>query len=157
MATQEDQEAAFAALQSRVVGHRLPGGGFRVEEYERFLSHDAMLAPPLPPGLLHPVWILLGALRGMGVSTEELVAVVDAKPTDGVLFGQTRMDQMQVLRSDVDYTVAGAVTALTRHRGKRAGVMDRMTFELTISDPDGEPCAVSSQTFLILRGANDES
>jgi hypothetical protein len=153
----EEPGGDLAALQERAVGHRLPGGVFRVEEYERFLSHDAMQAPPLPPGVLHPVWVLLGALRGMGVSIEELVAVVDAKPTDGVLFGQTTLDQLEVLRSEVTYSVAGEVTGLTRHHGKRAGTMDRMTFELRIADPAGRPCAISSQTFLILRGASHES
>ena len=149
-------ERAFEELRGRVVGHELPGGSFSVAEHERFLSHDAMLAPPLPGDLLHPVWILLGALRGMGVTIEELVAVADARPSDGVLFGSTRMDQLVPLRAGVEYRVRGEVTDLTRHHGKRAGTMDRMTFALTISEGDGTLCAVSEQTFLILRRSDDE-
>src|SRR5690606_13194905 len=88
----------LARLQKKVVGHQLPGGSFEIAEYERWLGHDAMLAPPLPPGLLHPVWIMLGALRGMGVSIEELVGLAEAAPTDGVLFGETTLEQHHPLQ-----------------------------------------------------------
>lgn len=138
-------------LRARAVGHQLPGGAFEVAEYERWLSHDAMLAPPLPPGVLHPVWILLGVLRGMGVSIEELVAIADARPDDGVLFGETTLRQERPLRTGVRYAVAGQVTGLTRRTGRRAGTMDLLTFELSVSEPGGALAAVSAQTFVILR------
>lgn len=138
-------------LQRRVVGHRLPGGSFEIADYERWLGHDAMLAPPLPDGLLHPVWILLGALRGMGVDTEELVGLVEARPTDGVLFGETALEQHIPLRAGRSYAVTGEVTDLTRRTGRRAGTMDLLTFTLSITDPDGALAAVSTQTFIIMR------
>lgn len=138
-------------LRAKVVGQKLPGGTFEVAEYERWLAHDAMLAPPLPPGVLHPVWILLGVLRGMGVSIEELVAVADARPDDGVLFGETTLRQDRPLRTGVRYEVAGQVTGLARRTGRRAGTMDLLTFELSVAEPGGALAAVSSQTFVILR------
>ncbi len=138
-------------LREQVIGHRLPGGDFEIADYERWLGHDAMLAPPLPDGLLHPVWILLGALRGMGVDTDELVGLVEAKPDDGVLFGETTLEQHAPLRSGVRYTVTGEVTDLVRRTGRRAGTMDLFTFELSIHDPDGTLAAVSGQTFVIMR------
>lgn len=141
----------LAWLRERVIGHRLPGGSFEIADYERWLGHDAMLAPPLPDGLLHPVWILLGALRGMGVDTDELVGLAEAKPEDGVLFGETTLEQHVPLRSGVRYTVTGEVTDLTRRTGRRAGTMDLFTFELSIHDPDGALAAVSGQTFIIMR------
>jgi len=141
----------LARLQRRVVGHKLPGGSFEIAEYERWLGHDAMLAPPLPAGQLHPVWILLGALRGMGVSSEELVGLAEATPTDGVLFGETTLEQHRPLQAGRRYQVSGAVTDLTRRSGRRAGTMDLLTFELSITDPDGTLAAVSTQTFIILR------
>lgn len=138
-------------LQDRVVGHRLPGGSFEIADYERWLGHDAMLSPPLPDGVLHPVWILLGALRGMGVSTEDLIGLVEATPDDGVLFGETTLEQHTPLRTGLRYSVTGEVTGLSRRTGRRAGTMDLLTFALSITDPDGAPAAVSTQTFIIMR------
>jgi hypothetical protein len=142
-------------LRARVVGVRLPGGSFQVPEYERWLSHDAMLAPPLPDGVLHPVWILLGVLRGMGTSIEDLVGLVDADPEDGVLFGETTLDQHTPLRAGVAYAVTGRVTDVQRRTGRRAGTMDLLTFELTVHEPAGTVAAVSVQTFIILRSEPD--
>ncbi|HEY0117542.1 MAG TPA: hypothetical protein VGC04_02055 [Cellulomonas sp.] len=152
--TQPNEAAADAdldELRRRVVGTALPGGTFTVQDYERYLSHDAMQAPPLPDGLLHPAWILLGSLREKGMSTEDLVALAGATADDGVLGGELTFDQREPLRTGVDYRVTGAVTDLTRRHGKRAGAMDMLTFELTVSEPGGRICATSTQTFLILR------
>ncbi len=153
MAQLEDgvTDADLERLRQRAVGTPLPGGTFLVRDYERYLSHDAMQAPPLPDDLLHPAWVLLGSLREKGVSTEDLVALARATPDDGVLGGELTFDQHEPLRAGVEYRVTGVVTDLTRRHGKRAGTMDMLTFELTISDPDGRVCATSTQTFLILR------
>jgi hypothetical protein len=142
---------SFDELRARVVGARFPGGTFRVEDYERWLSHDAMHAPPLPAGLLHPVWILLGALRGMGLSTDELTALADADSRDGTLFGETEFEQHRVLRAGVEYAVRGEVSDLVRREGTRAGRIDLMTFRLEIVETTGEVAAVSTQTFVFPR------
>lgn len=147
-------DAAFADLERRLTGHAFPGGTFVVEEYERWLAQDAMQAVvPVAP-LLHPVWVVLGALRGMGVTIDELMELADARPTDGVVFGETELRQVTPLRADASYRVRGGVTSIVRRTGKRAGVFDALTFELEILDPDGALAAVSSQTFIIRRGAS---
>ena len=138
-------------LRRRVVGHQLPGGRFTVSEHERHLSHDAVQSPRLPDGALHPVWVLLGALREKGVTTDELVALVGATEQDGVLGGELTLEQTEPLRAGVEYRVTGTVTALSRRHGRRAGTMDLLTLELRIADQGGRVCATSTQTFVILR------
>ncbi|GGL94651.1 hypothetical protein [Nakamurella endophytica] len=138
-------------LRERLVGHPFPGGSFRVAEYERWLSHDAMRSPALAAPLLHPVWILLGALRGMGISIDELTGLAGAGAHDGTVFGETEMEQRRPLRADVEYTVRGGVADLVRRVGRRAGTMDLLTFRLEIVEPTGEVAAVSSQTFVFPR------
>jgi hypothetical protein len=142
-------EAGVDELRRRLVGHRFPGGRFRVAEYERWLSHDAMQAGELAPPALHPVWILLGALRGMGISIEDLIELADATPQDGVVFGETSVDQLRPLQQDVEYTVRGEIVDLRRKRGRR-GLFDLLTFELHLEDGT-EPVAVNSQTFVFPR------
>jgi hypothetical protein len=136
-------------LRRRLVGHRFPGGSFRVAEYERWLSHDAMQAGDLQPPVLHPVWILLGALRGMGITIEELIELADATPEDGVVFGETTLDQRRPLERDVDYAVRGEIVDVQRKQGRR-GPFDLVTFELQLDDATG-PVAVNRQTFVFPR------
>jgi hypothetical protein len=146
-------DAAFAELEQRLTGHAFPGGTFVVEEYERWLAQDAMLAVRPAAPLLHPVWIVLGALRGMGLSIDELIELADARPTDGVVFGETELRQQQPLRAGANYRVRGGVKSIVRRTGRRAGVFDTLTFELELLGTDGALVAVSSQTFIIRRGA----
>jgi len=141
----------FEQLRERVVGVQFPGGTFVVEEYERWLSHDAMQSPALPDSVLHPVWILLGALRGMGMTIDELTAIADAGAHDGTMFGETELEQHRPLRTSVEYTVRGGVTDLVRKQSQRAGRMDLMTFRLELVEPSGEVAAVSQQTFIFPR------
>jgi hypothetical protein len=142
---------SIADLQERLVGHALPGGTFVVEDYERWLSHDALQAPPLPEGVLHPAWIVLGALRGMGISLDDLIELAGATPEDGVVFGETDYEQHAPLRSDTEYTVRGAVTSVTRREGRRAGAFDVLVIELNIEQADGALAAVSRQSFIFFR------
>jgi hypothetical protein len=142
---------SIADLEQRLVGHALPGGTFVVEDYERWLSHDAMQAPELPDGVLHPAWIVLGALRGMGITIDDLIELAAATPDDGVVFGETDYEQHAVLRSDTEYTVRGGVKSVTRRDGKRAGAFDVVVIELVIEDRAGVVAAVSRQSFIFFR------
>lgn len=144
-------EDDFDELRRRVVGTELPGGTFSVAEYERWLSHDAFQSPPLPDGTLHPVWVLLGALRGMGMTLEELTSIADAG--EGTLFGETELEQHLPLRTGVTYSVRGAVTDLRRRESRTIGTMDLMTFRIDIVDPSGALTAVAVQVFVIPRKA----
>jgi hypothetical protein len=147
----------FAELEARLVGHPFPGGTFLVEEFERWLSHDGLQAPDIPPPTLHPVWVVLGALRGMGMTIEQLIELADATPDDGVVFGETWLEQHRPLQAGVEYTVSGGVTSLVRRQGKRAGLFDVLTFELELCEPGGETAAVSSQSFVIRRGRTGDA
>jgi hypothetical protein len=142
-------------LRQRLVGHSFPGGVFRVESYERWLSHDAMRSPVIAGTALHPVWVMLGALRGMGLTIDELTALGEAGAEDGTVFGETLLEQRRPLQSGVEYTVRGGVTDIVRRVGRRAGTMDMMTFRLELQDPTGRTAAVSEQTFIFPRKDDD--
>jgi hypothetical protein len=144
---------SFDELQARLVGQAFPGGRFSVEEHERWLSHEAMKSPPIEAPMLHPVWILLGSLRGMGLTIEELVGLAGMDPGAGVLFGETEICQIEPLRTGVEYTVTGAVTALERRQGRRAGTFDVLTFSIELA-LEGKTVATSTQAFILIRGAH---
>ncbi len=100
------------------------------------------------------MWVVLGALRGMGITIEDLIELADATPDDGVVFGETWLEQRRTLQAGVEYTVRGGVRSLVRREGRRAGTFDVLTFELELCAPGGEVAAVSSQSFVIRRGAD---
>ena len=136
----EAADVEFEQLRARLVGHRFPGGTFTVAGYERWLSHDAMLAPTIPDPLLHPVWILLGALRGMGMSIDELIELAGPGPHDGVVFGETTLEQLRPLARDETYRVHGEIVELRRRQGRRAGLMDLLTFRLELEGLGAASC-----------------
>ena len=146
---------SFSVLRSRLNGLALPGGTFHVAGHERWLSHEAMQSPAVEAPFLHPVWILLGGLRGMGLTLEALMDLARPGPGDTTLLGETEVEQHVPLRADVDYTVTGSVAGLTRKKGQRSGTLDIMTVRLEISEPvSGELVAASRQAFLITRRAD---
>jgi hypothetical protein len=147
-----DADPLFEALRTRLIGHQLPGGEFRAQPHERWLSHDAMLAPGIPEPLLHPSWILLGGLRGMGMSIDDLIRLAGSDPDAGVVFGETELEQFEPLGADHRYLVSGEITDLRRRTSRRAGVIDLLDFRLDISNEAGELVATHTETLVFPRG-----
>lgn len=131
--------------------YRLPGGTFRVEDYERVISHEAVGAPELPAPLLHPVWVMLGVLRGMGVSLGDILSQFGTSE-EGTLFGEAGLDQLHPLKSGTEYRVEGEVTDVVRRHGKRMGQFDVLTIAFRILTSNAELVATASQAFVIPRG-----
>ena len=141
------------ALRDRLVGHRLPGGQLRVEPYEASLAHDAMRAEGFGSDVLHPLWIFVGGVRGMGTTIEALCALMDASPVDGVLFGELGIEQRSLMRAGVDYEIRGAITDVARREGKRIGTFDVMTFRLEVLEHDGAVVGTTTSSFVFPRRA----
>jgi hypothetical protein len=138
-------------LRDRVLGHRFPGAKFRVEEYERFLGADAMLSPSSGPGLLHPVWIFMAGFRSLGLSLDGLAHLIGASATDGVMLGETRIEQFQVLHSATDYWIRGEIVRIERHVGNRIGPFDVLTCRVEIVGERGELHASVTNAFIFPR------
>jgi hypothetical protein len=138
-------------LRAGLVGHRLPGGTVRIEPYEAWLGHEAMCAPHLPDGMLDPLWILVVALRGIGVGIAGVIELGELGPDDGVLFGELDIEQRVPLRTGVEYRVSGAITGVDRHIGKRAGLLDQVDFTVDVYGEDGELHARARNSFLFRR------
>ena len=55
-----------------LVGHRFPGGTYRIEHWENFLLSEATGVEPLPERLAHPAHLFHVAINGVGTSISEL-------------------------------------------------------------------------------------
>lgn len=146
-----ETDPLFEQRRARLVGYRFPGGEFRVQPHERWLSHDAMLSHDIPEPTLHPSWILLGGLRGMGMSIDDLIRLADSDPEAGVVFGEAELEQYEPLVADRRYLVTGEITDMRRRTSQRAGVIDLLDFRLDIRTEAGDLAASHTETFVFPR------
>jgi hypothetical protein len=135
----------------RLVGKPFPGGTYTIEPYRHWLMTDAFGAVPTSEGTAHPMETYYGALAGMGISVDELFALVGATAADGPMFGETTIDVRQPLRIGTTYDVSGSIESVARKEGRRAGVFDIVGFRLELREPGGELAAVSTNSFVFPR------
>jgi acyl dehydratase len=138
-------------LRARVVGHTFPEGSFTIPEYEAWLTADAVLSPPLPPGVAHPMYVYYAGLVGMGLSLDELFALVGSSAAEGPMFGEARLEIGRPLRVGETVAVRGTVTDVVRKSGARAGTFDIVTFRLELVDERGESAGAAVNSFVFPR------
>lgn len=138
-------------LRDRLVGWRFPGASVTVEDYERWLAADAMLSPELPIGMLHPAWIFIIGLRGMGMTLDEFMQLAGSSADSGVMFGETVIEQFEPLSIGEDYAVRGEIVDVLRREGKRIGTFDLVTFRLEIVDDTGRSFGAATNSFVFPR------
>ena len=134
-----------------LVGKPFPGGSYTIEPYRHWLFSDASGAPPTDEGVAHTMEVYYGALAGMGLSVDELFALVGASADDGPMFGEATMEVERPLEVGATYTVTGGIVGVTRKEGRKAGVFDIVTFRLELADADGAVAAVSTNSFIFPR------
>jgi hypothetical protein len=136
---------------THLVGHRLPGGRYRLPEYVAWLWADVVLAEP-DPDAAHPALAYFVAMQGCGLSIHEIFELLEADADSGVMFGEQTLEFAGELRPGADYEVSGAITEVVRKEGKRAGVFDRVTFAMELrSDGEAEPVATSTSVWIFPR------
>lgn len=136
------------------VGHRFPGGRFRVEEYVDHLVRDVVGAPPDPePGAAHPMVAFVAAQGGIGMTLEDVFAVFDAHSSDGPMLGGWSVDVTEPLRVGAEYEVRGVVERVDRKHGARTGAFDLVTVAVDLVGDDGRVHAVVRPTYVFPRRA----
>ena len=122
----------------RLVGHRFPGGTYRVAHWENWLLTDCTGREQLPDGLVHPIVLFHAPILGAGTSIAELFRLggVDAVGGAVGLLGYD-WEYMTPLREDVEYRVDGGVVSAERHTsgdgGPNAAIADHVAFQIELS------------------------
>jgi len=107
---------------------------------------------PLPDGLAHPAFLFHLPLKGVGLTIQEMLAYGEPESEDAVRAGGYHWTLHQPLKVDTPYRCTGHVLKVERKQGRRAGVMDLMTFRIELTDDqDGSPVATADTTCVFLR------
>ena len=129
-------EASMRAL----VGHRFPGGSYRIEHWENFLLSEATGVPPLPDRLAHPAHLFHVAIQGAGTSITELFELAGSTPETPVSIAYYDWRVHRPLREDESYALAGGITGFER-TAKGARTRDSFTYEISLDDASGQRVA----------------
>jgi hypothetical protein len=136
---------------SALIGKPFPGGSYTIEPYRHWLMQDAVGGPATREGVASPMEAYYGALAGMGLSVDELFALVGATADDGPMFGEAGIEVRRPLEIGSTYRVSGGITGVVRKEGRKAGVFDIVSFQLELVAEDGEVAAVSTNSFIFPR------
>lgn len=137
-------------LRARLVGCDLPAGTFAVAEHEAWLHDDALGAPTLPPGVLHPMWLFHAALTGLGITVEELFEMGGVAMDEGPMGGEMDLRQHRPLRIGEEVTVRGTILDLVRKHGSR-GTFDLLTAHLEVVAADGQVVGEVTNGYILPR------
>ena len=120
-----------------LVGHRFPGGTYRIAHWENFLLSDATGAAPPPDGLAHPVNLFHVAINGVGTSIQSLFDLAQSPPGAPVSIAYYDWRIHRPLREDAEYRLAGGITSFARTQGDDGPVRDAFDYAITLTSGDG--------------------
>ncbi len=124
-----------------LVGHRFPGGTYRIEHWENFLLSEAMGVEPLPDGLAHPAHLFHVAINGVGTSITELFELAHSRPGAPVSIDYYDWRIERPLREDETYSLSGGVTDHAREARADRPTVDSFTYEIDLEDARGHRVA----------------
>ena len=124
------------SMQARV-GHRFPGGTYRIEHWENFLLSEATGIEPLPDRLAHPAHLFHVAINGVGTSITELFRLAESGPGAPVSIDYYDWRIHEPLREDETYSLSGSITDFTRKARDGAPTCDSFVYEIDLDDIAG--------------------
>ncbi|MDH4171776.1 MAG: hypothetical protein OEW42_19510 [Acidimicrobiia bacterium] len=118
-----------------LVGHRFPGGTYRIEHWENFLFSEATGIDTPADGIAHPAHLFHVAINGVGTSITEIFDLVGSGDGSPVSIDYYDWQIHQPLREDVTYVLRGGITAFERSARDGSPIRDSFTYEIQIDDP----------------------
>jgi hypothetical protein len=122
-----------------LVGHRFPGGTYRIEHWENFLLSDATGTDPLPDALAHPAHLFHVPISGAGITIGDLFALAGADRAAPVSIDYYDWEIHVPLREGEAYVLDGGITQHERKEGEGGGpTVDSFTYEIDVRDTADE-------------------
>ena len=124
-----------------LVGHRFPGGHYRVEHWENWLLTDCTGAEPSPDGLVHPIALFHVPIQGARTSITELFELCRVDGPGSVSLEGYDWEYFQPLVEDISYRVDGGIVEVERRRSEAGLVHDAVAFQIDLFDEEDRPVA----------------
>jgi len=135
-----------------LVGRQFPGGTFTIERWENTLLCEAMACDPLPDGLAHPAYLFHAPLAGVGLKYGDIFALCHAESDEAIRAGEYVWDVQRPLRVGHTYRMSGGFIGVERKSGRRAGVMDIVSFRIDVREVEDDlPVATVVNSWIYLR------
>jgi hypothetical protein len=123
-------EADMLAL----IGHRFPGGRYRIEHWENWLLTNCTGADPLPDGLVHPIALFHVPILGSGMTITKLFELGHAAGAGSVGLDGYDWEYLQPLREDIEYVIEGGITSVERRVTESGQVYDAVAYTIELFD-----------------------
>ena len=117
-----------------LVGHRFPGGRYRIAHWENWLLTDCTGRSPMPDDLAHPVVLFHAPILGAGTSITELFRLGRASGAGSVGLESYDWEYFWPLHEDVDYRVDGGIVEAERTTSDTGAIVDRVAFQIELHD-----------------------
>jgi len=143
-------------LQRALDGRVLPGAEITIEPYENALADHALLAPAPVAGddSAHPVWPVLLAVRGMGITVDELCALAGRRSQDTLLIGSCALNLFTAVPVGRRLGTRAVVGPVVRKEARDGSVLDFLPVRVDVRDLDeGREIAAVTNNYVIKRGA----
>ena len=121
---------------SALVGHRFPGGRYRIEHWENWLLTDCTGAEQLPDGIVHPIALFHVPILGSGITITKLFELGGATGAGSVGLESYDWEYFSPLREDVEYRIDGGITEVERRTADNGQVYDALAFSIELFDGD---------------------
>jgi hypothetical protein len=125
--TAEVTEAEMLSL----IGHRFPGGRYRIEHW---LLTDCTGAEQLPDGLVHPIALFHVPILGSGITITKLFELGHAAGAGSVGLEGYDWEYLQPLREDIEYVIEGGITSVERRTTESGQIYDAVAFTIELFD-----------------------
>ena len=119
-----------------LIGHRFPGGRYRIEHWENFLLTDCTGAEQLPDGVVHPIALFHVPILGAGTSITKLFELGGAKGAGSVGLEGYDWEYDEPLREDVEYRIEGGIDTVERKVAENGQPYDAVAYSIDLFDGD---------------------
>lgn len=144
-------------LRGRLGGRELPGAELTVSRHQAAIADHAFLAPDTVgsgEGPLHPTWFLVLALRGMGITVDELCALAAQRDGDTLLFGSCRLAQHRSPVAGQPLQTTARVGEVVRKQSRSGAVLDFVPVDVQFRDAvSGDDLGALGMDFVFRRAA----
>jgi len=125
-------EAEITAL----VGHRFPGGTYKIEQWENILLTGCTGAQLLPNGIAHPVALFHVPIMGSNTSIAEMFELGQAESDLSIIPESYDWEMFEPLKEEVTYDISGKIIAAERRKNEQNQTYDWVQFCFEMTSPE---------------------